>query len=363
MIRMQVDEILKDEKSYRADQVYKAWFDLRMNSYSEITTLPALLREKLSKLSWLAVKEKVLKKSNLDNTQKAALELSDGKIIETVLMGRKSLKKTGEKARYTICVSSQVGCAMRCVFCATGIAGFCRNLLVQEIVDQYRYWQGHLGDEAEIDNIVVMGQGEPLLNYDNVKSALNTLIKYANVGPTKITISTCGIPAAMDRLVEDKDFPQARLAISLHSAIEETRKKIMPSHQRGFFNFLLDWAPRYHKSLPSRSHFIGIEYLMLKDFNDDEKHLKALLKLCSKIGRVRINLIPYNIISSLDGGRWVLVGSDKSVIERWHDTLMKAGFVSTIRYSQGQDIEAACGQLSGKLSVIPAKAGIQKGGR
>ena len=130
---MRVDKILENEKPYRKDQVYKAWFDLKLNGYSEITTLSATLREKLNEAPWLVIKEKVLKKSKSDDTQKAVLELGDGKFIETVLMSRKSDKK---ERRHTICVSSQVGCAMKCVFCATGMAGFCRNLSAQEIIDQ-----------------------------------------------------------------------------------------------------------------------------------------------------------------------------------------------------------------------------------
>ena len=354
---LDIFKILSAEKKFRQDQVFRAWFDVAINNYEAITTLPAELKQKLKDKPWLSVQLRVFQESKLDNTKKALLELADGQLVEAVLMGRKSLKNNGD-VRYTICVSSQVGCAMKCGFCATGKAGFSRNLTPEEIIDQYRFWERYLSvipTEAkrsggipsdtgnEIDNIVVMGQGEPLLNYDNIKTALNIILKYTNIGPSKITISTCGIPSMMDKLVEDKDFPQVRLAISLHSAIEETREKIMPSHQPGFLNFLVDWSARYHESLPSRSHYIGIEYLMLKNINDDEKHLKALLKLCAKTGRVRINLIPFNVTTP------DLFGSDRETIEHWHAELMKAGFVSTIRYSQGQDIAAACGQLSGSV--------------
>ncbi len=359
-------QILATEKKFRQDQVFRAWFDAKLNSYADITTLPANLREKLKDKPWLSVKLHVLHKSKTDDTQKALLKLEDGQLIEAVLMGRKSLKTDGGPDRYTICISSQVGCGMKCSFCATGKAGFSRNLTAEEIVDQYRFWsrfrltvesrmldfpagksaQKTLAEQngGEIDNMVVMGQGEPLLNYENCKTALNIILKYTNIGPSKITMSTCGIPTAMDRLVEDKDFPPVRFALSLHSAIEQTRSAIMPSHQPGFLDYLVGWAKKYHQMHPSRSHFIGLEYIMLGGVNDGPKDLKALMTLAGKLGKIKINLIPYNSISTPEFSPG-FIGSDKTVIKHWHEELMKAGFVSTIRYSQGQDIAAACGQL------------------
>ncbi len=343
-------QILSTEKKFRQDQVFRAWFDVNTDSYEKITTLPANLREKLKDKPWLSVKLHTLQKSRTDDTQKALLKLEDGELIEAVLMGRRSLKVNNDKPRYIVCISSQVGCGMKCSFCATGKAGFSRNLTPEEIIDQYRFWQRYLNEKngGEIDNMVVMGQGEPLLNYENVKNALNIILKYTDIGPSKITISTCGIPAAMDKLVEDKDFPPVRFALSLHSAIEETRAKIMPSHQTGFLDYLVGWAKKYHQAYPSRAHFIGLEYIMLGGVNDGPKDLKALMTLAGKLGKIKINLIPYNDISSdspLGRGRGGLDGSGFQVITRWHETLMNAGFTSTIRYSQGQDIAAACGQL------------------
>lgn len=338
-----LEEILLNEPKYRLKQIEKAWFDLTLNDYQEITTLPAELRNKLKNIPWLSVKPHSIFKSKIDNTEKALLELNDGKFIETVLMGRENLKEDSEAGdRYTICISSQVGCAMNCVFCATGRAGFKRNLTVEEIVDQYRFWQRHL--KQNISNIVVMGQGEPLLNYDNLKKALNIILDNTLIGPTKITVSTCGVPEQMEKLLTDKEFPEVRWAVSLHSAIENTRETIMPSHKKNFLKFLVDWCNRYHEVIPSRTHFIGLEYLMLSGINDDELHLKALEKLAKKIPRVRINLIPYN-----DTDNPELDKTAQTIIEKWHDYLMQAGFICTIRHSQGQDIAAACGQLCNKL--------------
>ncbi|KKT24735.1 MAG: putative dual-specificity RNA methyltransferase RlmN, partial [Parcubacteria group bacterium GW2011_GWA2_43_9b] len=197
---------------------------------------------------------------------------------------------------------------------------------------------------AEVDNIVVMGQGEPLLNYDNVKTALNIILKYTNIGPSKITMSTCGIPSAMNKMLEDKDFPPVRFALSLHSAIESTRASTMPSHQPGFLDYLVSWAKKYHEAYPSRALFIGLEYIMLGGINDGPKDLKALLTLASKLGKIKINLIPYNNIFN-DSVASEFKESPKENIAHWHESLMNAGFTSTIRYSQGQDIAAACGQL------------------
>ncbi|PIT88120.1 MAG: hypothetical protein COU29_03860 [Candidatus Magasanikbacteria bacterium CG10_big_fil_rev_8_21_14_0_10_36_32] len=341
-----LEKILAGEKKYRLKQIEAAKFDPRINNFSEISTLSKELREKLKSVPWLSVKLAVLQESRIDNTKKAILELSDGMVAETVLMGRKMKKKIkNAEERYTICVSSQVGCAMGCSFCATGIGGFKRNLSAEEIIDQFRFWQRWLCvKNGKIDNVVFMGQGEPLLNYDEVKQAIIILLKNTEIGPTKITLSTAGIMSSMEKILTDIDFPPVRVAISLHSAVNETRKKIMPSHQNNFFEFLPIWAKKYHEKFSSRTHFLGLEYLLLDSINDDEKHLKVFIKLASKVGRVRINLIPYNAV----GGS--LRGSKEEVIKHWHNILMKSGFTTTIRHSQGADIDAACGQLANKMA-------------
>ncbi|MEK7644539.1 MAG: 23S rRNA (adenine(2503)-C(2))-methyltransferase RlmN [Patescibacteria group bacterium] len=339
-----LETILAGQPQYRLKQIEKAKFDATIDGYSQITTLSLALREQLQEIPWLAVKLHTLEKSKIDNTEKALLQLADGGLIETVLMGRENAKPVNDGGdRYTICVSSQVGCPMACVFCATGLTGFGRNLTVDEIVDQFRFWQRY--SQNRISNIVVMGQGEPLLNYANLKEALLIILRNTEIGPTKITVSTCGVPVAMDKILKDKDFPQVRWAVSLHSAIEETRARIMPSHQKGFLKYLPEWANQYHKFIPSRTHFIGLEYLMLKGINDDEKHLLALQKIAAKFPRVRINLIPYNTSDFSVKKGIILEGSTSDKIGFWHDYLIKAGFVCTVRYSQGGDIAAACGQL------------------
>lgn len=338
-------KILSGEKPYRLKQIEAAKFDPLINDFSEISTLSKELREKLKSAPWLSVKLAAMQESHLDNTKKAALELCDGVIIETVLMGREMKKKIkSAEDRYTICVSSQAGCAMKCAFCATGAGGFQRNLSAEEIVDQFRFWQRYLfAQGGKIGNVVFMGQGEPLLNYEAVKKAIIVLLQNTEIGVTKITISTAGATGGMKKILDDSEFPPVRLAISLHSAIDATRQRLMPLHDKIFFSFLTDWAKKYHNKFSSRSYFLGLEYILLKGINDDEKHLKALIKLASKLGRVRINLIPYNAVGDL------LRGSTDEIIKYWHDALMKSGFVATIRRSQGADIAAACGQLKSML--------------
>lgn len=352
--------VLAGEPKYRRQQIERAWFEVEKNGYDEITTLPLELRDKLKGFPWLTVQPHTVLTSKLDNTRKILFKLHDGNLIETVIMGRKNLKQEqtdlsgvaiAKPDRFTICISSQVGCALRCAFCATGQAGFKRQLSTEEIIDQVRYCQRLLATEkARVANIVMMGQGEPLLNYDNVKHALQIILANTDIGPTKIMISTTGIPLAMDKLIADKDFPPVRWTISLHSAIEETREKIMPAGPKDFLKFLVGWVAAYHKKLGTRAHFIGLEYIMLGGINDDEKHLQALIKLCKKLPHIRVNIIPYNnTCDEPPDNKTIFFRAAPETIEHWHDAVMKAGFTSTIRYSQGQDIAAACGQLRNKV--------------
>ncbi len=330
------NKILSGQPAFRLRQIKTARFDPSINGYNEITTLSKDLREKLKNIPWLSVKEKTLQTSAIDGTEKALLELQDGRAVETVMMPRVS--KNGE--RYTVCLSSQVGCPLKCAFCATGTLGFTRNLSAEEIEDQFRFWQKRLGGIGEIENIVLMGQGEPLLNYEAVKEVINDFLIYAEIAPRKITLSTVGVREGMEKILSDENFPKIRFALSLHSAISETRKIIIPTHDEDFFEFLIDWSARYHKKYPARNFFIGLEYLLLGNFNDDDKHLKALAKLAAKLGRVRINLIPFNKTAAH------FAASDEQTAKKFQNFLNDMGIIATIRNSQGSDIDAACGQLS-----------------
>jgi len=343
-----LEEILAEQPKYRRKQIAAAWFDVNIKNYSDITTLPKELRESLQDFPWMSVKLKTIQDSKVDQTWRALLELADGELVETVLMGRASKKEHSEEndSRFTICISSQVGCPMNCAFCATGRSGFKRNLTKDEIIDQVRFWIYFVAEKfgEKLSNIVMMGQGEPLLNYDNVRDALNIVLENTLIGPTKITVSTVGVPSAMDRMVEDQYFPPVRFAFSLHSALDETRSKLILSHTPDFFKFMSVWVKKYAERFSSRSHFIGFEYVMLDGINDDDKHLQALLKFLSKMGHLRINLIPYN-----SGADAIFQSSPETTIKAWQERLMKAGFTCTIRHSQGQDIFAACGQLRNSI--------------
>jgi len=340
-------KILEQEPKYRQEQIFRAWFDNGLNSYDKITTLPKSLREKLKNEPWLSVKPKILSKSKIDDTQKVLLELSDGSLVETVLMGRQNKKQTRKADnRYTVCLSTQVGCPMGCVFCATGKLGFKRNLTAQEIIDEYRFW----AKDYKISNIVLMGQGEPFLNYENVKQALNIILKYSGIGLRQITVSSVGVPDSLDKMLNDKDWPAVRFALSLHSAIEKDRRAIVPSTPKDFFVWLVNWSKKFHQRFSARNQFIGLEYTLVPGKNDDEKNLKALLNLAGKLGKVRINLIPLNNIVNQN------FSNDDKKIKDWQKALMDKGFTTTIRRSQGQDIAAACGQLALKVKKQNAKS-------
>jgi len=337
-----LEQILSTESKFRKDQAYHAWFDSNAHSFGDITTLSKELRTRLSDEPWIVVQEVIKQVSKIDGTQKALLKLSDDATVETVLMPRESKKqdKTAD-LRYTICISSQVGCPMACLFCATGLAGFSRNLSYREIVDQYRYWQNIVGAESKIDNIVLMGQGEPLLNYDNVKQALDIFIKYAEIGPTKITISTVGVKDKMEKMVEEKDFPNVRFALSLHGATDARRKEIIPNSPDGFIDFFINWTKKYQVAFPSRTHFVGIEYIMMAGVNDSDADMTDLAKVASKVGKTRVNLIQYNPTACKDK----YTGSKMEILKKWQEEMNRRGIICTIRRSQGLDISAACGQL------------------
>ena len=233
-----LEKILEGQPRFRREQIYKAWFDPKIKSILDITTLPKDWREKHKDFIFTPFELASIEESRQDETKKALLKLGDGEMIETVLMGRQSKKiESLSERRYTICLSSQVGCPLKCSFCATGQMGFRRNLTVEEIVGQYRFWNNFLRErgKGEISNIVLMGQGEPLLNYDAVKAAINVFLKYTDVGPSKITLSTSGVILGMEKMIGDPDFPGIRLALSLHSAVENERKKLMPSQPPDFF--------------------------------------------------------------------------------------------------------------------------------
>ncbi|MBI5135166.1 23S rRNA (adenine(2503)-C(2))-methyltransferase RlmN [Candidatus Uhrbacteria bacterium] len=359
--RQQYQALFPNEPSFRWDQIQKAVFDHRLGGWIAVSTLPSASRAKLEQnLPWMSVAAHTVLKSAHGDTVKAILELSDKKLIESVLMQNR-------RGQWTICVSSQVGCAMRCAFCATGTMGFIRNLTCDEIVDQYRFWNIYLqqhsfewashetmevDDENEdgspqglptgrkrISNIVFMGMGEPLANYDSVKEAVRTILEFTDIGPTHITVSTVGLLPQLDRLLEDRQWPHVRLAVSLHSADATTRKAIVPTSYDDFLVKLSDWSRRYLKKFDNRRHHLTFEYVLLSGVNDDEKHANKLAKFVNGIGQVKVNLIPYNTTGAQFNR------STQSAAERFVAALHAKHIIATIRKTMGDDIAAACGQL------------------
>jgi len=325
-----LDEILKSAPVFRLAQAKKAVFFDLVEDWSKATTISKDLREKLRKEVPLEIKGKILVSKN-GRTVKAALELEDGLKIETVLM-----KHTDK--RNTVCVSSQVGCPLGCLFCVTGTMGFKRNLTSSEIVEQVLFFARYLKkDKEKITNVVFMGMGEPFLNWENVKKAIEILNddNCFGIGARKISVSTAGITEGIERLAED--FPQINLAISLHAPDDKLRGELMPVNQKYPLEKILKSVDEY---IEKTNRKVMFEYVMLKDVNDSEEQAKKLAKRL-KYPLYMVNLIAYN-----PNGRFE--SSSPERIKKFKAVLEKAGIFATQRYRFGTDIEAACGQLAGK---------------
>ncbi len=330
----QFDHLFPNEPAFRWKQIEQGFFS-SARDWSDLTTLSKSMREQITEIPWMSVEAKQTFKSGNGDTHKAILTVAGDKQIETVLMKNK-------REAWTICVSSQIGCAMRCGFCATGKMGLSRSLIADEIIDQLRFWQHYIEDEGlegRISNIVFMGMGEPLANYPEVKKTLNTILKHTDIGRTRITVSTVGVLPRLEQILTDDEWPHIRLAVSLHSAIPTTRKQIVPTSFDEFLPKLEAWAKAYLKKFGNRRHHLTFEYVMLKDVNDTEKHARTLANFVKRIGNVRVNLIPYN----LTGVEFTC--STDSATHMFQDILKEKGVVTTIRHTMGDDIEAACGQL------------------
>lgn len=331
-----LEEILKEESPYRLKQVKKALFFQFIKNWDEATVLAKTLREKLRENCDLEIHAKDFISKD-DRTTKAAITLSDGSQIETVLMQY--------AGRNTVCISSQVGCPMGCAFCATGKMGIKRNLTKWEIVEQVL----HFARQYPISNVVVMGMGEPFLNYDNVIAALKILNDKDgfNIGVRHLSISTCGIVSGIKKLSEeDADF---NLAISLHASNNKLRDKLMPVNKQYPIEKLLAAVDEY---VAKKGRKVMFEYLMIKGINDNERDAKELAVLLHK-PLYFVNLIPYNPTGLPRQSGAVAGGfepSDTKTVQRFKTILLESGIRATERFRFGQDIEAACGQLVGKRS-------------
>ncbi|MDD4319546.1 MAG: 23S rRNA (adenine(2503)-C(2))-methyltransferase RlmN [Candidatus Peribacteraceae bacterium] len=326
------------EPAFRWTQAEQALFQEGKNGWADITTFSSSMRETLTKeLPWMSVVSDRVVTNRAGDTHKAVLRTADGLRFETVLMKNK-------RGQWTICVSSQVGCAMRCTFCATGAMGLTRSLTSDEIVDQYRFWKTYLVEKVlpgRISNVVFMGMGEPMANYENVKAAIRTWLKHTDLGPVRITVSTVGVLWQLDKLLEDKDWPPVRIAISLHSANQKRREEIIPSTTPDFLTHLADWARRYGDRQGNRRHHVTYEYTLINGVNDSEEHAKELASYIRKTGAAKINVIPLNPVP----GKPFTAAAQRRV-DRFKDIVSSFGLDITQRRSMGEDIAAACGQLA-----------------
>ena len=328
------DFFLKEgKKAFRAKQVYEWLWQKGAGSFDEMTNLSKDDRQMLK--NKFDIKPIVLKdeQQSSDGTIKCAFELHDGHLIESVLIP--------SAKRVTACISTQVGCQLGCSFCATAKIPFKRNLEVGEIFDQVVYLN-QLAEkkyQLNLSNIVYMGMGEPLNNYENLIGSANIISAEdgLNVSPKRITVSTVGIPDKIKQLA--KDNVRFNLAVSLHTAIDEKRNKIIPINKKHNLDQLKEALIYYHKETGNRIIF---EYLMLGGFNDDLSDARALADFCRNFP-VKVNLIEYNPI-----GKDAFQKSKEQNMEEFKDFLEQRNMVVTIRRSRGSDIDGACGQLAGK---------------
>jgi 23S rRNA (adenine2503-C2)-methyltransferase len=336
---------------YRAAQVRRWLFERRAAEFDEMTDLPRPLRSQLAE-QWTIFTTHIAKHLKADDgTEKLLLETADGEQIECVLL-------RDDRRRRTICISTQVGCAMGCVFCASGLSGFVRNLTRGEIVEQTLYLQQLLPPEERLSHMVVMGMGEPLLNLDGLLPALAeaTCADGLALSARRITISTVGLPAGIRRLA-DEDCPY-HLAVSLHAADQRLRSQLVPAGRKHPIASILAAADDYFRRTGRRVTF---EYVLLGGLNDQPEHARRLVRLLQ--GRqVLVNVIPYNRVPELPYRT-----PPAAATTRFVETLRQGSLTAKIRYRKGQRIDAACGQLRrneggrGKVEGGRGKRGKPKG--
>ncbi len=326
------------EKPFRAQQMLKWIHQMGESDFDKMSNMSKPLREKLKQTAEVSLPEVVYHKVSKDGTQKWVMQMPGGSAVETVLIP--------EKDRGTLCVSSQIGCALDCSFCSTGKQGFNRDLSVAEIIGQLYvafmsfFAQGQRR-ERTITNVVMMGMGEPLLNFDNVVDAMALMMDDNAYGLSKrrVTLSTSGVVPMMDKLSQVSDVS---LAVSLHAATDELRNTLVPINKKYPIQSLLDATKRYLDKLPDRRK-ATIEYTLINKVNDDLEQAQKLAKVLHDVP-CKINLIPFNPFPHSGYER-----PSNTRVYRFRDELINAGFIVTIRTTRGDDIDAACGQLVGRV--------------
>jgi 23S rRNA (adenine2503-C2)-methyltransferase len=325
------------EKAYRATQILK-WIHFQgVDDIHAMSNISKTFREKIAAIAEIRAPEIAYENTSADGTHKWILRLTDGNCIETVFIP--------EKTRGTLCVSSQVGCTLNCDFCSTGKQGFNRNMTTAEIIGQLWVAVRSLSKNSKLHDhavtyVVMMGMGEPLLNFDNVVSAMDMMLDDFAYGLSKrrVTLSTAGVIPAMKELRKVSDVA---LAVSLHAPNDELRNVLVPLNKKYPLKDLMQVCKDYFKE--DRRRYVTMEYVMLAGVNDSPEHARQLIRLLNDV-RAKVNLIPFNPFPNT-----VYKRSDAATIDHFRETLMNAGINAITRKTRGEAIDAACGQLVGQV--------------
>jgi len=325
------------EKPFRTTQIMKWIYHDHVIGFEQMTNISKSLREKLSQIAEIKLPSCTSEHPSSDGTIKWLLGLEDGNQIETVFIP--------EKNRGTLCVSSQVGCSLNCTFCSTATQGFNRNLTTGDIIAQIlfanlRLAKDHTGPTQAVTNVVMMGMGEPLLNFENVMTAMDIMNDDLAFGISRrrITLSTSGVVPMMIKM---RDHCDVSLAVSLHAPDDELRNELVPINKKYPIKVLLDACKQYVEGKARRK--VTFEYIMIDGVNDSPKQAKKLARVLEGVPS-KINLIPFNPFPQSDYRR-----SSPQAIQTFQDILTAAGYVAITRKTRGDDIDAACGQLVGKV--------------
>jgi len=337
--------LVRGEKKFRASQVYEWLWRKSIRSFDEMTSLSKPVRQLLENHFSFCAAVPEIRQNSGDGTVKTAFRLHDGLLVESVLIP--------SRERATVCISSQVGCALGCLFCATGQLGFTRNLTVGEILDQVTGMRDagsrmqnpdFVNPEQEfiISNLVFMGMGEPYLNYENVTGAIEKITSSDGLGmsPQRVTVSSVGIPKMIKKMADDD--PKYHFALSLHAATDAKRDQIIPFNKKHPLAELTEALKYYHKKTARR---FTIEYILFGNFNDSVADAKDLALFCRNFP-VKLNIIEYNPVTGSG-----FTKSDPDRTRAFIDSLEHRNLVVNVRQSRGKDIDAACGQLHLKLKT------------
>ena len=355
LTRGQMEQFFEEmgEKRFRAQQVLKWIHHAGITQIEEMSNLGKALREKLMLVAEVRPPEIVSQQDSSDGTRKWAIRVDGGGLVETVLI------PAGNRA--TLCVSSQVGCSLDCSFCSTGKQGFQRDLSAAEIIGQVwvaikSYDAFQSGNERVVTNVVMMGMGEPLLNFDNVVSAMELMMEDLAYGLSKrrVTLSTSGVVPALDRLAE---VSEVSLAVSLHAPNDELRNELVPINRKYPIELLLESCRNYMAAQRDKSRVVTVEYTLIAGVNDHPEQARELANLLRDFP-CKINLIPFNPFSLSDYRR-----PSGNAVSRFWQVLVDAGYIVTIRTTRGDDISAACGQLVGDVVDRTGRSGRYRAGR